>query len=71
MSLKGIQMRILTFFLKKFKGWIFLKTKKTVIKDLLPTMPIDIDIEHWWTVHVGFVSEEDIKVNAEFSLNFY
>jgi len=42
------------------KGWIW-KTKKNIIKELLPTCPVDIDIEHWWIVSVGFVSEEDIK----------
>lgn len=39
--------------------------KKNLVRDLLPSFPCDIDIEYWWLVHVGFVSEEDIKSCSE------
>jgi hypothetical protein len=33
-----------------------------MIKELLPTQPVELDIDYWWMINVGFVSEEDIKV---------
>lgn len=29
----------------------------------LPKFPVDINIEPWWKVEVGYVLESDIKVN--------
>lgn len=40
--------------------------KKGIVKDLLPPQPCEFDMDYWWTVHVGFVSEEDIKVIGTF-----
>jgi hypothetical protein len=42
--------------------------KKSIVKDMLPVAPCDIDIEYWWIVNVGFVSEEDIRVQLHYSL---
>jgi hypothetical protein len=33
------------------------------VEQLLPSTAFSIDIPHWWTVCVGFVSEADIKVS--------
>lgn len=44
--------------------------KKNIVRDLLPTCPVDIEIDHWWLVNVGYVSEEDIKV-MRFHLFFW
>lgn len=32
------------------------------VKDLLPTKPVKINIEAWWYVQLGLVTEEDIKL---------
>ena len=32
------------------------------VKDLLPSKPIDINIEPWWLVATGCIVEEDMKV---------
>ena len=33
------------------------------IRDLLPARPVSITrVEPWWVVHVGFVTEDDIRV---------
>jgi len=32
-----------------------------VIKQYLPTQQIETDVQHWWVVSVGFVSEDDIQ----------
>lgn len=32
------------------------------VKDLLPPKPVDIAMENWWCVDVGYITEEDIKV---------
>ncbi|EEB14279.1 conserved hypothetical protein [Pediculus humanus corporis] len=36
--------------------------RKKNIRDLLPTKPVKINIENWWVVHLGSVTEEDIKL---------
>lgn len=37
--------------------------RKKPVKDLLPVQPIDgVLIEHWWKVHVGYITEEDIRL---------
>ena len=36
--------------------------KKSTIKQLLPTEPIDIEMEYWWTMNIGSVSEDDLRV---------
>ena len=42
---------------KKFLGMI-----KKPIKDLLPTKPVDnLLIDFWWTVRIGYITEEDMK----------
>eukprot|EP01114_Cavostelium_apophysatum_P023794 TRINITY_DN9078_c0_g1_i1.p1 TRINITY_DN9078_c0_g1~~TRINITY_DN9078_c0_g1_i1.p1 ORF type:complete len:782 (+),score=207.84 TRINITY_DN9078_c0_g1_i1:79-2424(+) len=43
------------------KGWLWKLQKGNVIRDLLPTVPCDIEIDHWWIVHCGQVTEEDVK----------
>lgn len=35
------------------------------VKDLLPSKPIDITMESWWCVDVGYITEEDIKLVSE------
>lgn len=35
------------------------------VKDLLPSKPIDITMESWWHVDVGYITEEDIKMVSE------
>jgi len=33
------------------------------IRDLLPVRPVSITrVEPWWVIHVGFVTEDDIRV---------
>ena len=48
----------------KSKGWkwgkIGNKFKKAQIKDLLPSVPVGVNLEYWWTVSVGYVTEDDI-----------
>ena len=35
-------------------------------KELLPVKPVDnITVLPWWIVQLGFVTEEDMKVNAD------
>ena len=36
--------------------------KKSTIKQLLPTEPIDIEMEYWWTMNIGSVSDDDLRV---------
>ena len=32
-------------------------------KELLPTKPVEtVQIESWWMVNIGFITEDDIKV---------
>lgn len=46
----------------KAKGGSFLfANKKNNIKSHLPTTEVPTNIEHWWVVYVGFVSEDDIQ----------
>jgi hypothetical protein len=42
------------------RSWF--KKKSAVVKELLPKQPEKINIEHWWIVNVGFVSEDDIQL---------
>eukprot|EP01100_Stratorugosa_tubuloviscum_P009482 TRINITY_DN3982_c0_g1_i2.p1 TRINITY_DN3982_c0_g1~~TRINITY_DN3982_c0_g1_i2.p1 ORF type:complete len:732 (-),score=274.06 TRINITY_DN3982_c0_g1_i2:51-2246(-) len=44
--------------------WI-LKKKTTAIRELLPIQPPKIEIEFWWHVNIGFITEEDVKVSNE------
>ena len=38
--------------------------RKKSVKDLLPAQPVDdVAVEHWWRVHVGYITEDDIKVS--------
>ena len=33
------------------------------MRDLLPMKPVSLKVlDPWWTVHVGYVTEDDIKV---------
>lgn len=32
------------------------------IRELLPLKPVDVPIEPWWIVRVGFVTEDDVKI---------
>eukprot|EP01137_Pigoraptor_chileana_P010755 Opistho-2@60752 len=44
------------------KGWAWRAAKrKATLKSLLPTKPIAIAVEHWWIVHIGYVTEDDIR----------
>lgn len=46
----------------KAKGGSFLfANKKNSIKSHLPALEVPTNIEHWWVVYVGFVSEDDIQ----------
>eukprot|EP01135_Chromosphaera_perkinsii_P008465 Nk52_evm33s1360 gene=Nk52_evmTU33s1360 len=48
----------------KSKGWkwgkLGSKFKKAQIKELLPSKPVNVNIEYWWTATVGYVTEDDI-----------
>lgn len=34
------------------------------IKDLLPGQPVkNVQIDPWWLVHVGYITEDDIRVS--------
>ena len=45
--------------------------RKKPVKDLLPAQPIDdVTIEHWWKVHVGYITEDDIRVGISPSVGF-
>ena len=48
------------------KGWLPFGAKTSVVlkKGLLPTRPVPIDMEHWWLVQIGYVTEDDIRVRA-------
>lgn len=42
-------------------SWLF-KKKRDVVKQYLPAQQIaEADVQHWWIVNVGFVSEDDIQ----------
>ena len=48
------------FFLQKF-------FRKKPVRDLLPGKPIEeVSVEPWWKVHVGYITEDDIKVRNPF-----
>jgi len=36
--------------------------RKNEIRPMLPSQPIDINADPWWTVDVGCLFEDDIKV---------
>ena len=44
------------------RSLFFLKKTVSSVKDYLPQQPIDINIDPWWVVHVGFVSEDDVQM---------
>ena len=38
--------------------------RKKPPKELLPTKPIDtVTIDAWWMVNIGYITEDDIRVN--------
>ncbi|XP_013401437.1 protein FAM91A1 [Lingula anatina] len=39
--------------------------RKKSAKDLVPLQPIDINIEPWWTVQAGYITEEDVKTCSQ------
>lgn len=43
--------------------------RKHEIRPMLPSQPIDINVDPWWIVDVGCLYEEDIKVY--YCLNIY
>jgi hypothetical protein len=45
-------------------SWL-LKKKENAIKELLPTVAVRSEIDYWWQICVGFVSEEDIRNSSE------
>lgn len=38
------------------------KTSVVIKKGLLPSRPVPIEMEHWWLVHIGYVTEDDVAV---------
>ncbi|KAK3746262.1 hypothetical protein QZH41_016510 [Actinostola sp. cb2023] len=37
--------------------------RRKPVKDLLPTKPVALKVlEHWWTVHIGYITEDDIRM---------
>lgn len=38
---------------------------------MLPSQPIDINVDPWWVVDVGCLYEDDIKVKISSNLNKY
>lgn len=44
----------------------FFSVRRKSVRDLLPPKPVlDIPIEPWWMVHVGYVTEDDIRTVTE------
>jgi len=46
------------------RGWLW-KMKRNAFRELLPTHPVDIDIEYWWLVNRAASTEEDPKSMSE------
>ncbi|KAL6051572.1 General transcription factor IIH subunit 4 [Balamuthia mandrillaris] len=42
------------------KSWLW-KKKRNAIYELLPKHPVNVQLQHWWIVHVSFVTEDDVK----------
>lgn len=36
--------------------------RKHEIRPMLPSQPIDVNVDPWWTVDIGCLYEDDIKV---------
>mmetsp|Transcript_17051 Transcript_17051/g.23719 ORF Transcript_17051/g.23719 Transcript_17051/m.23719 type:complete len:724 (-) Transcript_17051:23-2194(-) len=34
------------------KGWLW-KVKKSIVKDMLPVAPLDLEMEHWWHIQLA------------------
>uniref|UniRef100_A0A2R5LL69 Protein FAM91A1 n=1 Tax=Ornithodoros turicata TaxID=34597 RepID=A0A2R5LL69_9ACAR len=48
----------------------FFSVRRKSIRDLLPAKPVpEISIEPWWMVHVGYVTEDDIRTVTESEKN--
>lgn len=43
--------------------------RKHEIRPMLPSQPININVDPWWVVDVGCLYEDDIKVKISISLN--
>ena len=52
------------------KSWLW-RRRKNAILELLPTKPVAFEVQYWWNINIGFVSEDDAKVKSETSLFFF
>ncbi|XP_074640527.1 protein FAM91A1-like [Tubulanus polymorphus] len=35
--------------------------RRKPVRDLLPVQPVDITVEPWWVIQIGFITEDDVK----------
>ena len=63
-----------TIFVDKHAKYIISGQKffrRKPVRDLLPVKPVSLKVlDPWWTVQVGFVTEDDIKVRRNVGLVF-
>ena len=43
------------------RAFALFKKKENQIESLVPSQPCDIPIKAWWRIHIGYVSEEDVR----------
>lgn len=44
------------------------KINKSIVKDMLPTQPVDFPLEPWWTVCVVNLTLEEFRVSTKIEL---
>lgn len=49
----------------------FFSLKKKNLRSVLPPKPIEIAIEPWWIIHVGYITEADVKVGYRLAQLLY
>jgi hypothetical protein len=43
------------------RSFALFKKKENQLEALVPSQPVDSDMKTWWLVHLGYVSEDDVK----------
>lgn len=43
------------------RAFALFKKKENQLESLVPSQPIDCKLQTWWLVHLGYVSEDDVK----------
>ncbi len=43
------------------RAFALFKKKENQLESLVPSQPIDCPLKSWWLVHLGYVSEDDVK----------